>query len=117
MGTIFAFGGKVMKLPSFLTKEKYGEIRLTGHRIGLLHVVDLFNEGNNAEQIVAEFDSIDLPLVRQVIDFYLENKAEVDLYIAECHAEIDRQAAQPRKGPDLAELQRRMDSLRRSKGA
>jgi uncharacterized protein (DUF433 family) len=106
-----------MKLPSFLTKGKYGEIRLTGHRIGLLHVVDLFNEGNTAEEIVAEFDSIDLPLVRKVIKFYLDNKAEVDAYVADCHAEIDRQAAQPRKGPDVAELQRRMDLLRRSKGA
>ena len=106
-----------MKLPSFLTKGKYGEIRLTGHRIGLLHVVDLFNEGNSVGEIAAEFDSIGAPLVQQVIDFYLNNKAEVDAYVADCHAEIDRQAAQPRIGPDLAELQRRMDMLRRSKGA
>ncbi len=106
-----------MKLPTFLTRCQYGEIRLTGHRIGLLHVVDLFNEGHNAQEIVAEFDSIDLPLVHQVIDFYLNNKTEVDAYVADCRAEIDRQAAAPRKGPDLAELQRRMDSLHRSKGA
>ncbi len=106
-----------MKLPTFLTKCKYGEIRLTGHRIGLLHVVDLFNEGNTVGEIAAEFDSIGAPLVQQVINFYLDNKAEVDGYVASCHAEIDRQAAKPRKGPDLAELQRRMESLRRSKGA
>jgi uncharacterized protein (DUF433 family) len=103
-----------MELPTFLTKCKYGEIRLTGHRIGLLHVVDLFNEGNTVEEIVAEFDSIDVPLVQQVINFYLENKAEVDAYVADCHAKIDRQAAQPRKGPDLAELQRRY-SLRQGR--
>ena len=102
-----------MRLPSFLTKGKYGEIRLNGHRIDLLHVVDLYNEGNTAEEICSEFDTLDLQVVQQVIEFYLANKSEVDQYVAQCHAEIDRQASAPRKGPDLAELKRRMEARRR----
>jgi uncharacterized protein (DUF433 family) len=106
-------GGFLMKLPTFLTKMKYGDIRLTGHRIDLLHMVDLYNEGKTAEEICYEFDTLDIQLVRQVIEFYLANKSEVDKYVAKCHVEIDRQAAAPRKGPDLAELKRRMEARRR----
>jgi uncharacterized protein (DUF433 family) len=102
-----------MELPPFLTKLKYGDIRLTGHRIDLLHVVNLYNEGKTTEQICDEFDTLSIPLVSQVLEFYLANKNEVDDYVAKCHAEIDRQAAAPRKGPDLAELQRRMEARRR----
>ena len=102
-----------MRLPSFLTKGKYGEIRLNGHRIDLLHVVDLYNEGNTAEEICSEFDTLDIQLVRQVIEFYLANKSEADQYVAKCHSDIDRQASAPRKGPDLAELKRRMEARRR----
>ena len=28
-----------MTLPDFLTRDRYGEIRLKGHRIGLYHIV------------------------------------------------------------------------------
>ena len=102
-----------MELPPFLTKMKYGDIRLTGHRIDLLHVVDLYKDGKTVGEICYEFDTLSIPLVRQVIEFYLANKSEVDDYVAKCHAEIDRQAAAPRKGPDLAELQRRREAQRR----
>ena len=40
-----------MDLPDFLTRHQYGAIRLTGHRIDLMHVVDLYNEGRSPEQI------------------------------------------------------------------
>lgn len=42
-----------MELPDFLN-DTDGEIRLTGHRIGLMHVVDRYNEGYSVEGIVCE---------------------------------------------------------------
>ena len=99
-----------MKLPDFLTEHRYGEIRLTGHRIGLLHVVDCHNAGEPPEKIAERFPTLPLVLIKQVIAFYVENRAEVDAYVAECHAEIDRQAAQPRPGPSLAELRKRLEA-------
>jgi uncharacterized protein (DUF433 family) len=99
-----------MQLPDFLTRHKYGEVRLTGHRIGLLHIVDCYNAGESPEKIAERFPTLPPALIDQVIAFYLENRAEVDAYVAECHAEIDRQAAQPRTGPGLAELRRRLEA-------
>jgi uncharacterized protein (DUF433 family) len=99
-----------MTLPDFLTEHRYGEIRLTGHRIGLLHVVDCYNAGEPPEKIADRYPTLPVALINRVIAFYLENRAEVDAYVAKCHAEIDRQAAQPRPGPTLAELRKRLEA-------
>ncbi len=103
-----------MDLPDFLTRHKYGEIRLTGHRIGLLHVVDCYNEGMSPGQIAEHFPTLPEPLVQDVVGFYLQHRTEVDAYIAGCRTEIDRQAAASHPQPDLAELRRRMEAKRRA---
>jgi uncharacterized protein (DUF433 family) len=99
-----------MELPDFLTRHKYGEIRLTGHRIGLFHVVERHQYGDSAEAIQGHFPSLPLEQVRRVLAFYEKSRAEVDAYVAACRAEIERQEAPPRQGPDLAELQRRLEA-------
>jgi uncharacterized protein (DUF433 family) len=96
-----------MKLPDFLTEVAYGEIRLTGHRIGLYHVVSRFKEGYSVEQIHEEYPTLSVDLIQKVVDFYLQNKAEADIYVAETEAELDRQYAAGKK-LDLEELERRM---------
>jgi uncharacterized protein (DUF433 family) len=103
-----------MELPNFLTRHKYGEIRLTGHRIGLFHLVERYKEGESAEAIQRHFPTLSLEAIRQVLAFYQQNRAEVDAYVAGCRAEIERQEAAPRQGPDLAELQRRLEAKRRA---
>ena len=67
-----------MEMPAFLTRNDYGEIRLTGHRIGLLQIVDLYNVGESAEGILCQLPTLSLPLIHKIIAFYLENMAEVD---------------------------------------
>ena len=99
-----------MELPTFLTRHQYGEIRLTGHRIGLLHVIEQYKKGETAEAIAQEFPSVPLELIEKTIAFYEANRAEADAYIAACVAEIERQEAEPRNGPDLAELRRRLQT-------
>jgi uncharacterized protein (DUF433 family) len=103
-----------MNLPDFLTRHRYGEIRLTGHRIDLFHVVERYKEGSSAERIVEEFPTLSLLQVERVLAFYRENREEVDRYVAECRAEIDRQASAPQPGPSFAELRRRMEERKRS---
>jgi hypothetical protein len=49
-----------------------------------------------------------LALVHKVVAFYLENAAEVDQYCSANEAEAERQRATAAKGPDLAELRRRL---------
>jgi uncharacterized protein (DUF433 family) len=97
-----------MILPDFLTQDEDGEIRLTGHRIGLYTIVRCAQEGYLADRISEEFPSLDLTLVQNVLRFVEENQAEVDAYVANYRAELERQEAE--HVPNQAELEvRRMN--------
>jgi uncharacterized protein (DUF433 family) len=111
------FGVNQMTLPPFLQLEPGTDyIRLTGHRIGLAHVVRVYNDGVSAEMIATYFPTLELPLVYKVITFYLENRADVDAYVAADDAELRRQEAEydksGHKAPTMAELKQRMNRLR-----
>jgi uncharacterized protein (DUF433 family) len=106
-----------MTLPDFLRSDAGGEIFLAGHRVTLYHVIKDYRDGYSAETLAAAFPTVSLALVHKVIAFYLENQAEVDRYVDEARAEIDRQAAAPARGPSAAELKRRLESRRRSESA
>jgi uncharacterized protein (DUF433 family) len=101
-----------VKLPAFLNEGEFGEVRLTGHRIGLFHVIDAHNRGLSAEQLHDEFPSLPTELIRQVLAFAEANRAEVDAYVARCReqAEQDRRAG---KTIDVEELKQRMIALGR----
>ena len=103
-----------MKLPEFLTEDEYGDIWLTGHRIGLAHVVRIYNEGYSAEMIGLEYPTLSLALIHKTIAFYLENQQQVDAQVAEIDAELQRQAAAAPRGPDLTELRRRIAQMKRA---
>src|SRR5476649_968434 len=97
-----------MNLPDFLTTEAPGEIRLSGHRIGLFHVVHYYNEGYSAEMLVCQYPTLPLALIHKAIAFYLENKGEVDAYAADYQNTLDQQrAANPNRLP-LAALRERL---------
>ncbi|MGH7168886.1 MAG: DUF433 domain-containing protein [Gemmataceae bacterium] len=95
-----------MILPDFLTQQADGDIRLSGHRIGLYTVVRLYREGRNAEQIAEELESLGLALVYKVLAFYLENKVEVDAYVDAYTAELERQEAAYVPTPGILRLRR-----------
>ena len=86
-----------MRLPDFLTRDRYGEIRLKGHRIGLFHIVFFHNRGESVEAILSRFPSLPPELVNAVITFYETNKDEVDAYVAACQAEINQQRDDSRR--------------------
>ncbi len=56
-------------------------IRLKGHRIGLEHIVERFNDGASPESIMVYFGTLTLEEVYAAITYYLHNKAEVDAYL------------------------------------
>ena len=103
-----------MELPDFLTRNQYGEIRLTAHRIGLLHIVDLYNDGAVAEGILCQYPTLSLPLIHKAIAFYLENQVEVDAYVSNARADIDRLAVSPSPGPTMVELRKRLLAMQRT---
>jgi uncharacterized protein (DUF433 family) len=101
-------GGHSMTLPEYLSQDADGDIHVTGHRVGLHDVVFYYNEGYSPEALLEAFPTLSLALVHKIIAFYLENADEVNAYVAECEAEIARQRAVAARGPDLAELRRRL---------
>jgi uncharacterized protein (DUF433 family) len=105
-----------MTLPEYLTQEPDGDIHVTGHRIGLHDVVFYYNEGYSAEALLEAFPTLSLALIHKIIAFYLENADDVNAYVAACEAEIERQRAVASRGPDMAELRRRL-AARHAAGA
>ena len=103
-----------MTLPDFLTQDADGFIRLTGHRIGLHHVVRLSKEGYTPEMLVEHYPTLGLGLIRQVLTFYFEHQPEVDAIVAREQADYEQRAAEPAQGPSLAELRRRIEAKRRA---
>lgn len=100
-----------MTFPDFLYEAPFGEILLSGHRIGLYHVVHYYNDGFSPEMIAGQFPTLPLALVHKVIAFYLENRASVDAYVANCRRELDEQQ-QSRQG-DLATLRKRLEAMQK----
>jgi uncharacterized protein (DUF433 family) len=103
-------GNALMQLPDFLELDSDQAIGIKGHRIRLIDIASRFREGHSAEGIAFDiYPTLELSLVYKAIAFYLENQAEIDESIRQNRAEIERQAALPRKTPTTAELQRRMN--------
>jgi uncharacterized protein (DUF433 family) len=103
-----------MDLPDFLTRGPLDEIRFSGHRIDLYHFVYYYNEGYSAEMLLCQFPTLKLSLIHKVIAFYLDNRAEVDAYTAEVHAQIEEQRSAGQHVPSLAELRRRLEARQRA---
>jgi uncharacterized protein (DUF433 family) len=97
-----------MNLPEFLMQDADGQIHIAGHRIGLEDLVYHYNEGYSAEALLDVFPTLPLATVHKVIAFYLEFRNEVDAYVAACSVEMERQRAAAPRGPDAAELRRRL---------
>src|SRR5437660_11804848 len=104
----------IMNLPDFLTQQADGEITLTGHRIGLYHLVYYYGQGFSPEMLACQYPTLPLALVHKVIAFYLENRAAVDAYVAGCQAELARQRASNPRRIDRVALRRRLENMRRS---
>jgi uncharacterized protein (DUF433 family) len=71
----------ILPQPVPLTQNEHGDIRVTGTRIGLEHIVEDYDDGASAEEIALRYSTLKLVDVYAVIGYYLNNKAEVDVYI------------------------------------
>jgi uncharacterized protein (DUF433 family) len=106
-----------MNLPDFLTEVSPGDVRLTGHRIGLYHVMVYHNAGCTAEQLHEELPTLSLELINKVLGFYAENRAEVDAYVARCQEEIEHQRATTPRAASWDELLRRYEAGKQARKA
>jgi uncharacterized protein (DUF433 family) len=60
-----------------------GVIRVAGTRVTLDTVVAAFQQGATPEEIVQQYDSLDLGDVYAVIGYYLRRRSEVETYLRE----------------------------------
>jgi uncharacterized protein (DUF433 family) len=102
-------------LPEFLSVDVYGYVHLAGHRIGLQSLVRCYNNGYSPEMMACEYPTLSLATIHKVIGFYLENRCEVDRYVAECDADMEMIAAVPRHGPTVEELRERLAKIQLAK--
>jgi uncharacterized protein (DUF433 family) len=65
-----------------LTKTEAGVLRVGNSRVSLDTVIVAFSQGATPEQIVEDYDSLDLSEVYAVISYYLQNREEVEDYLA-----------------------------------
>ncbi len=105
----------MLVLPEFLRHAAFAEIVLTGHRIGLYHLVQDYNDGYSPEMLAEQFPTLPLSLVHKVIAFYLENQEEVDRYVARVEQELERQRANGRH-LDVRALRERLEAKRQAAG-
>ena len=67
--------------------------------------------GYSAEILVCQYPTLPLSLIHKVIEFYLENKADVDAYVADCQDTLRQQrAANPNRLP-LGSLRERLAAM------
>ena len=97
-------------LPDFLTEADDGDIVLTDHRIGLHHLLEKYNAGFSPEMLVCQYPSLPLSLVHRVIAFYLDQRTEVDHYLAAYRQDLRQQEATANR-VNLAELRDRLQQM------
>jgi uncharacterized protein (DUF433 family) len=87
--------------PIPLMTDANGVVRIQGTRVTLDTVVTAFLEGATAEEILAQYPSLQLSDIYTVIGYYLGHKTEVDAYLLERQRRASevRQEAEKRFNP------------------
>ena len=65
-----------------LTETETGVLRVGDSRVSLDTVIIAFGQGATPEQIVEDYDSLELGEVYAVISYYLQNRQEVEDYLS-----------------------------------
>ncbi len=84
-----------------LTKTESGVLRVGNSRVSLDTVIIAFGQGATPEQIVEDYDSLELSEVYAVISYYLQNREEVENYLTQRKVERDelRREIESRSNP------------------
>lgn len=87
--------------PAPIAIDEHGVARVGGTRVQLETVIDAFNEGSTAEEILLRYPSLALKDIYSVLAYYQWHQREIDAYVAERHgaAEKTRQEIEVRFPP------------------
>lgn len=70
------------------------QIRIKGHRIGIEHVIERYQEGASPEQIALTFPGLSLEAIEATITHYLHHRESIDAYLARQHSWMRRAMAE-----------------------
>ena len=73
----------VVAQPPPLQTEDVGVLRVGGTRVRLETIINAFNSGSTAEEILLKYPSLNLTNIYAVITYYLWSREEVDAYLEE----------------------------------
>ncbi len=97
-----------------ITVNEVGVWRIVGTRVSVDSVIYSFNSGASPEEIVWQFDTLDLKKVYALINYYLHNREHVDNYLSASEKEANRIGRKFEKEFPLPEgLQDRINARRR----
>ena len=77
-------------LPTPFTTDEHGVLRVGDSRVMLERVVNAFDAGASAEEIVESYPSLDLSDVYAAIAFILKNRPDIDSYMSKSTADAER---------------------------
>lgn len=73
-----------------ITVNEAGVWRVAGSGVSVDSVLYAFNSGSSPEEIVWQYDTLDLKRVYALIAYYLHNRERVDKYLEESEKETKR---------------------------
>lgn len=97
-----------------LTKTEAGVLRIGDSRVSLETVIIAFGQGATPEQIVEDYDSLELGEVYAVISYYLQNREEVETYLARRKVEREKLRRQIESRTNPNSIREKLLSRRRN---
>jgi uncharacterized protein (DUF433 family) len=104
-----------MRLEDYFEFIEPNHIRIRGHRIGIESILNKYLAGQTAEQIASKYDTLRLLDVYATITYYLQNRDEVDAYLARVAQLANEDMARSDAHPSAAVL--RLRKLREARDA
>ncbi len=95
-------------------EEEPQPIYFKGHRIELLHVIELYQRGMSEAQIAQYFGGLDQDAIHTAVEYYIAHPAEVEQYMAEVNATAEKRRLSAPVHPAQARLEQ---LLRRKRSA
>ena len=86
------------------------QIRIKGHRIGIEHVIELYQAGQGPDEIARQYPTLRLEDVYATILYYLRNQGEIDAYLARIEEIVRHDMAESDAHPSPA--RQRLSMLR-----
>ena len=94
--------------PIPLTSDPQGVIRVTGTRVTLDTIVEVYEAGSGPEEIARHYPSVDLADVFAVITYYLRHREEVQAYLAQRREQAAAVRRENEAGRDRENLRPRL---------